>query len=53
MAQGQRAAEKRTSFFAHLLTLTSFVVFPTWADLLEALATFTIPPEFLETQKIE
>ena len=41
------------SFFAYLLTLTSFVVFPDWSDLLEALATFTIPPELLKTQKIE
>lgn len=47
------AAEKRTSFFAYLVTLTSFVVFPDWTDLLEALATFSIPPELLKTQKIE
>ena len=39
--------------FAHLATLTRFVVFPAWSDLLEALATFTIPPELLKTQKIE
>jgi hypothetical protein len=47
------ASEKRMSFFAHLVTLTSFAVFPAWSDLLEALATFTIPPELLKTQKIE
>jgi hypothetical protein len=29
------------------------VVFPSWLALLEALATFTIPPELLHTQKIE
>jgi hypothetical protein len=51
--RAREAAEKRTSFFAYLLTLTSFVVFPDWSDLLQALATFTIPPELLKTQKIE
>ena len=51
--KAREAAEKRTSFFAHLATLTRFVVFPAWSDLLEALATFTIPPELLKTQKIE
>ena len=50
--KAREAAEKRTSFFAHLATLTR-VVFPAWSDLLEALATFTIPPELLKTQKIE
>ena len=43
--KAREAAEKRMSFFAYLVTLTSFVVFPAWSDLLEALATFTIPPE--------
>ena len=51
--KARKAAEKRTSFFAYLVTLTTFVVFPAWSDLLEALATFTIPPELLKTQKIE
>ena len=51
--KAREAAEKRTSFFAHLATLTRFVVVPAWSDLLEALATFTIPPELLKTQKIE
>ena len=51
--KAREAAEKRMSFFAHLAALTTFVVFPAWADLLEALATFTIPPELLKTQKIE
>ena len=37
----------------HILTLTSYVVFPSWLALLQALATFTIPPELLQTQKIE
>jgi hypothetical protein len=49
----RQAAAKRSSFFAHILTLTSYVVFPSWLALLEALATFTIPPELLHTQKIE
>jgi hypothetical protein len=28
-------------------------VFPSWSALLQALTTFTIPPELLQTQKIE
>jgi len=47
------AAEKRTSFFASLATLTRFVVFSAWSELLEALATFTIPPHLLAPPKIE
>jgi len=47
------AAEKRTSFFAYVGTLTSFVVFPSWPELLKALATFTIPPHLLAAPKIE
>jgi hypothetical protein len=49
----REAAAKRSSFFAHILTLTTYVVFPSWPTFLEALATFTIPPELLHTQKIE
>jgi hypothetical protein len=33
--------------------LTSIVVFPAWPELLEALATFTIPPNLFSVQKIE
>ncbi len=51
--KAREAAEKRTSFFAHLATLTTLAVFPAWSDLLEALATFIIPPHLLTTQKIE
>jgi hypothetical protein len=51
--KAREAAEKRTSFFAYLGMLTSFVVFPSWPELLEALATFTIPPHLLAAQKIE
>ena len=47
------AAARRTSFFAHLLTLTAYAVFPSWTVFLQSLATFTIPPELLKTQKIE
>jgi hypothetical protein len=51
--RAREAAEKRTSFFASLATLTRFVVFPAWSELLEALATFTIPPHLLAAPKIE
>jgi hypothetical protein len=47
------AAEKRKSFFNYLATVTSFAIFPTWSDLLEALATFTVPPRLLAKPKIE
>ncbi len=49
----RQAAAKRSSFFTHILTLTSYLVFPSWLVLIEALTTFTIPPELLQTQKIE
>jgi hypothetical protein len=49
----RQAAATRSSFFAHILTLTTYVVFPSWSALIQALATFTIPPELLQTQKIE
>ena len=49
----REAAAKRTSFFAHLATLTAYAIFPSWHVFLEALATFTIPPELLKTQKLE
>jgi hypothetical protein len=44
---------KRTTFFGDLLTLTSYVVFPSWQVLLQAINTSTIPPELLKNQKIE
>ena len=49
----RHAAAKRSTFFVHILTLTTYIVFPSWPAFLEALATFTIPPELLQTQKIE
>jgi hypothetical protein len=51
--RARAAAAQRKSFFAHIQSLTTYVVFPSWQVLLEALATFTIPPELLQTQKIE
>ncbi len=47
----REAIEKRTRFFAHIATLTAYLVFPSWSVLLESLASFTIPPEILKTQK--
>jgi hypothetical protein len=51
--KAREAAEKRTSFFAYLATLTSFLLFPAWPELLDALATFTVPPHLLGPPKIE
>ena len=36
---------KRTSFFAHILMLSAYVIFPFWLVFLQSLATFSIPPE--------
>jgi hypothetical protein len=44
----RETAAKRTSFFAHILTLTAYVVFSSWRVLLEALTNFTIPPELVK-----
>ena len=49
----REAAGKRTSFFAHLATLTAYAVFPSWQVFLKSLATFTIPPDILQNQKIQ
>jgi hypothetical protein len=51
--KARQAADKRTSFFAYLSTMTSLAIFPAWPDLLEALTTFTIPPHLLSGQKNE
>jgi hypothetical protein len=45
----REAAAKRTSFFAHILMLTAYVVFPSWEVILQSLTTFTIPPELVKT----
>jgi hypothetical protein len=44
----RQAAVTRTSFFAHILMLTAYVVFPSWPVLLEALTNFTIPPDLVK-----
>lgn len=49
----REAAAKRTSFFAHLATITAYAVFPSWSVFLEALTTFTIPTELMKIQKIQ
>lgn len=49
----REAAAKRTSFFAHIVTLTAYVIFPSWPVFLESIATFTIPPDLINGQKIE
>ncbi len=49
----REAVAKRTTFFGDLLTLTTYVVFPSWQVFLEAIATSKIPPELLKIQKIE
>src|SRR6202142_1538929 len=46
----REAAAKRTSFFAPILMLTAYVVFPSWEVLLESLTTFTIPPELVKSR---
>jgi hypothetical protein len=49
----REAVAKRTTFFADLLTLTTYLVFPSWLVFLEAITTSQIPPELLKNQKIE
>jgi hypothetical protein len=44
------AAAKRTSFFAHILMLSAYVIFPSWKVFLQSLATFTIPPELIKSR---
>ncbi len=51
--RARKAAETRRGFFAYLSTLTSLLIFPAWPDLLEALASFTLPPHLLAAPKIE
>ena len=46
----REAATKRTRFFTAIVTITSFVVFPSWQVLLNSLATFEIPPELFKAQ---
>jgi hypothetical protein len=44
----RQAAVTRSHFFAHLLLLTSYVVFPSWLVILKSIATSTIPPELVK-----
>jgi hypothetical protein len=44
----RQAAVTRTQFFAHLLMLTSYVVFPSWLVILQSITTSTIPPELVK-----
>ena len=46
----REAAVKRTSFFAHILMLSAYVLFPSWQTLLESLATFSIPPDLIKAR---
>ena len=41
---------KRTSFFAHILMLSSYVLFPSWQVFLQSLATFSIPPDLINAR---
>ena len=46
----RQAAAIRTNFFAHLIMLTSYVVFPSWLVILKSITTSTIPPELVKSQ---
>ena len=48
--EARAAAVKRTSFFAHVLMLSAYVIFPSWKVFLQSLATFTIPPELVKSR---
>ncbi len=47
----REAATKRTRFFSTIVSLTAFVIFPSWPVFLTSLATFEIPPNLLQNQK--
>ena len=44
----REAAGKRTRFFSTIVSLTAFVVFPSWPVFLTSLATFEIPPNLIQ-----
>jgi hypothetical protein len=44
----REASGKRTRFFSTIVSLTAFVVFPSWPVFLTSLATFEIPPNLLQ-----
>jgi hypothetical protein len=47
------AAFKRRSFFTNMAAITSLAIFPSWHDLILAMTSFNIPPEFLCKPKIK
>src|SRR6201988_5199091 len=44
----RQAAVKRTSFFAHILMLSAYVIFPSWLVFLQSLAAFSFPPDLIK-----
>ncbi len=46
----RQATAKRTSFFAHMLMLTGYLVFPSWSVFLNSITTSTIPPEIVKSR---
>jgi hypothetical protein len=44
----REAAVKRTRFFSTVVSLTTYIIFPSWDVFLTALATFEIPPNLLK-----
>ena len=48
----REAAAKRKRFFTNIMTLTAFVVFPSWPVFLKSLATYEIPPNVPQNEKI-
>jgi hypothetical protein len=49
----REAVGKRTTFFQEMLTLTKFVVFPSWDILFDAIVTADIPPELLQPHLLQ
>jgi len=45
----REAATKRTRFFTTVVTLTSYLIFPSWSVFLKSIATFDIPNDILKT----
>ncbi len=48
----REAAAKRTQFFSTIVSITAFVVFPSWPVFLTSRATFEIPPKHSSKPKI-
>ncbi len=44
----REVAAKRTRFFSTVVSLTTYIIFPSWEVFLKALATFEIPPNLLK-----